>query len=99
MKSGKYYIFCISIIKSPKKFETIQSSHCNYGSANWKKQACDNNKAYSFFFDLIKNVDKTVDHEIDFIIKHNETLAGHFSYLTIIDKYKYRNEIQVNGKQ
>ena len=29
MKSDKYYIFCISIIKLPKMVTTIQPYHCN----------------------------------------------------------------------
>ena len=37
MKSDKYYIFCISTIKSLKKFTTIESSHYNNG----KKYDCD----------------------------------------------------------
>ena len=37
-KSKNYYIFCISIIKSLKKFTTIYSSHDN----NERKYGCDN---------------------------------------------------------
>ena len=36
MKSGNYYIFCISIIKSLKKFTTILLKHYNNG----KKHDC-----------------------------------------------------------
>ena len=33
MKSGKFYIFCLSIMKSPKKITSILSIHYNNG---WK---------------------------------------------------------------
>ena len=36
MKSDEYYIFCISIIKSLKKFTTNSLKHYN----NWKKHGC-----------------------------------------------------------
>ena len=65
----------------------------------WENKLAIITRHTAFVFDLIKDVDKTLDHEIDFIIKRNKTLAGHFSYLTIIDKYNHRNEIQVNEKQ
>ena len=44
VKSYKYYIFWISIIKSLKKFTTVQSSHYNYG----RKYDCDR-RSQNFF--------------------------------------------------
>ena len=66
MKSGKYYIYCINTIKSPKTFSTIWSSHYNNG----KKYGCDKRT-----FDLPKDVDANLKHEIKFIIKSNESLV------------------------
>ena len=41
-------------------------------------------KSFYFDFDLFKNVDKNLKHEIEVIIKHNESLSS---------KYKHENDI------
>ena len=49
MESDEYYLFSISIIKSPKKFTTIQSSHYNNG----RKYDCDKRSPKLFVLILI----------------------------------------------
>ena len=69
MKSEKYYIFCISIIKSLKKFnQVIIIMKENTTVIRDPKTFCCN-------FDWSKDVDENLKHEIDFIIKSNESLA------------------------
>ena len=38
-------------------------------------------KSFDFDFDLPKEVDKKFEHEVAFIIKHNQYLAEHNQYL------------------
>ena len=38
-------------------------------------------KTFDFDFDLPKEVDKKFEHEVEFIIKHNQYLAEHNQYL------------------
>ena len=51
-------------------------------------------------FDLSKNVDNDLRHEIDLIIKHNELLAVHRikTKLLLFSKCKHGNDIHENGK-
>ena len=96
MKSDKYYIFCISLIKSFKKFKTPQSNHYNNGR-QWIRN---NNK--TFHFDLPKNGYINLEHEIYFIIKHNKLLAEHAiknEVRQLLLKYKHGNDIYEHRKQ
>ena len=73
MKFDKYYIFCISIIKSLKKFTKIWSRHYNYGKNMiliWDL------KTFCFNFHWPKEVDENLKRKIEFMIKSNESLAG-----------------------
>ena len=98
MQSEKYCIYFINTIKSPKKFTTVQSGHCNSG----RKYDC--NKPKTFYFDYAwdKNVDDNLKHEIEFIIKSNESLAENIMKNEIeqlLSKYKHANNIHEHGKQ
>ena len=53
-------------------------------------------KTFYFDFDLPKDVDKNLKHEIEFIIKYNESLAEHKIKNVIsqlLSKYKHGNNI------
>ena len=53
-------------------------------------------------FDLYKNVDNNMKHEIDSIINHNENLTEHTIKNEIkqfLSKYKHANGIFEHGKQ
>ena len=72
MKSDKYYIFCISTIKSSKMFITISSRRYKNG----RKYGYDKrSKNFSFWFWLVLSVGQTLKHKIEFIIEINESLA------------------------
>ena len=72
MKSDKYYLFCISMIKSPKKlhqlYEVIIIMEENMIVIRHPKTFC-------FNFDWPKNFDENLKHEAEFVIKSNESLA------------------------
>ena len=72
MKSGNFYIVCISKIKLPKKFTKIQSSHYNYG-----RKYCCNKRTQNFYFNFDQSIDadKNLKHKIEFFIKSNESFA------------------------
>ena len=56
----------------------------------------------TFHFDLPKDVDKNLEHEIDFIIKHNEFLAEKTienEINQLLSKYKHGNDILEHEKQ
>ena len=62
MKSYKYYIFCTSIIKPPKKFTTIQLGHYNIE----REYSCDKRSQFFSDFDWAKDVgDIDLRHEIE----------------------------------
>ena len=72
MKFDKYNIFCISIVKSPKKFTTIKSSHYN----NERTHDYDKRfQTFYFYFYCSKDVDENLKHEIESNIKSYESLA------------------------
>ena len=73
MKSGKHYIFCISIIKSLKKFITIYLNH--YYNTEENMIVIRDPKTFYFNFNWPKDVDENMKHDIEFIIKSNESLA------------------------
>ena len=59
-------------------------------------------KLCNFDFDQPKSVDKDLKHEIEFIIKSNESLAENKIENEIqqfLSKYKHRNNIHEHGKQ
>ena len=59
-------------------------------------------KTFCFNFDWPKDVDENLKHEIEFIIKSNESLAENKIKTKIeqlLLKYKDGNNIQENGKQ
>ena len=59
-------------------------------------------KTFYFHFDLSKDVDKNLKHEIQFIIKSNESLAENKKKKKIeqlLPKYKHGNDIHEHGKQ
>ena len=99
MKLDKYNIICISILKSLKKFTTIWSSHYNRG---WKYDSDKRSQNFCFNFDWPKDVDKNLKHEIEFIIKSNESLADNkikSEIEQLLSKYKHGNDIHEHGKQ
>ena len=59
MKSDKYWIFCISIIKLPKKFTTIYSGHYNHGR---NMTVIRDAKNHCFNFDWAKDADENWKH-------------------------------------
>ena len=69
MKSDKYCVFCISLIKLLKKFPTIMEE--NMVVIKYPKSFC-------------FNFDKNLKHEIQLVIKSNESLV----------KNKIKNEIE-----
>ena len=71
MKSDKYFIFCICIIKLLKTFTT--NSVIKIMKENMTVTR-DPTKFY-FNFDWPKDVDENLKHEIEFIIKGNVSLA------------------------
>ena len=59
-------------------------------------------KTFYFNFDWSKKVDKSLKHEIEFIIKHNESSAEHNIRNEInlpLSKYKHGNNIHKYRKQ
>ena len=59
-------------------------------------------KSFYFNFDLLKDVDKNLKHEIEFIIKHNESLAEHKvknKIEQLFFKYKHVNDIREHKNQ
>ena len=56
----------------------------------------------TFYFDLSKDVDKNVNHGIEFIIKHNESFAENKienKIEQLLSKYKLGNDLHKHGKQ
>ena len=96
MKSDKYCIFCVCIMKSLKKFnEVIVITEENMIVIKGPKTFC-------FNFDFPKNVDENLMHEIEFIITSNEYLAENKIRIEIeqfLLKYKNGNNIHEHGKQ
>ena len=68
MKSDKHYIFCISIIQSPKNFTTIIRME-------EKMIMIRNPETFYFDFGWPKHVDENLKHKTEFIIQNNESLA------------------------
>ena len=68
MKSDKYYIFCISIIKSLKFNQVATIMGENMIMIKDPKNFC-------FNFDLPKDIDENLKCEIEFSIKNTESLA------------------------
>ena len=59
-------------------------------------------KSFYFNFDLLKDVDKNLKHDIEFIIKHNESLAEHKvknKIEQLFSKYKHGNNIREHKNQ
>ena len=59
-------------------------------------------KTFSFNFDWPKDIDENLKHEIEFIIKSNESLAGNKikpEIEQLLLKYKYGNNIHEHRKQ
>ena len=59
-------------------------------------------KTFCFNFDWPKDVDENLKHEIEFIIKSNESLAQNKlknETEQLLSKYKYGNSIHEHGKQ
>ena len=59
-------------------------------------------KTFYFDFDWQKNVYENLKHEIEFIIKINESLAVtkiNIEAEQLLSKYKHRNNIYEHGKQ
>ena len=81
MESDKYYIFRISTIKSPRKYikfnQVITIMVENMILIRDPETFC-------FNFDWLKDVDENLKHEIEFIIKINESFAEN----------KIKNEIE-----
>ena len=98
MKSDKYYIFCISIIKSTKINQVITKVGVHIGD---NKLVVTTGRK-TFHFDLHKDVVKNLKHEIDSVIKHDELLAKHTikkQIRQLLSKYKHGNNIHEHGKQ
>ena len=75
MKSDKYCIFCISILKLLKQFATIQSNHYHRRKVIAVIEeiiiVIRDPKTFCFHFDQPKDVNENLKHEIKFIIKSN----------------------------
>ena len=59
-------------------------------------------KNFHFHFELLKNIDKNLKHEIGFIIKYNESLDENKTKNgthQLLSKYKHRNDIHEHRKQ
>ena len=70
MKSGEYCVFCISTIKSAKRFtKTLSSYHNNGRKHNSGKRSQKN------LFSVHQPKDESLKHETEFIIKSNKSLA------------------------
>ena len=72
MKSGKYYIFCISTIKSLK---SLQKFNQVIVIMEENMIVIRDPKTFSFDFDWPKSVDENLKHETELIIKNNESLT------------------------
>ena len=96
MKSYKYYIFCISVIKSPKKFnQAIIIMEENIIVIRDPKTFC-------FNLDWPKDVDENVKQKTEFIIKSIYSLAVNKMKNEIeqlLLKYKRGNNIHKHRKQ
>ena len=97
MKSDKYNIFCIRIIKLLKKFTTISSTHYNNGRRfDWDK------RSQNCLFYWPEHFDERLKDEIKFIIKNSDSLAeskikNEIEQLLL--KHKHGNNIHEHGKQ
>ena len=58
-------------------------------------------KTFYFDFDWPKNVDKNLKHEVEFIIKSNESLDENRinEIEQLLSRYKHGNDIYEHGKQ
>ena len=59
-------------------------------------------KTLNFDFDWHKDVDKNLKHEVEFIIKSNESLTDNkikYEIEQLLSKYKDGNYIHTHGKQ
>ena len=59
-------------------------------------------KTFYFYFDWQKNVNENLKHEIEFVIKINESLAVNKIKIEaeqFLPKYKHRDNIYEHGKQ
>ena len=99
IKSNKYYIFCISIIKSQKSLQQF-----NQVIAIMKENmiVTRDPKTFCFSFDWLRYVDVNLKHEIEFIISNNEYLAENTLKTEIeqfLLKFKHGKDIHEHGKQ
>ena len=72
MNSDKYYIFCISIITSLKSLKQLNEVIIIMEE---NMIVITDSKTFCFNFHLSKYFDENLKHEIEFIIKSNESLA------------------------
>ena len=59
-------------------------------------------KTFCFYFNWPKDVDENLKHEIEFMIKSNESLAADKmknEVEQLLSKYKHGNNIHEHGKQ
>ena len=59
-------------------------------------------QTFYFCFNLTNDVDKNLKHEIEFVVKRNESLAEHKTTNKneqLLSKYKHGNDIHEHGKQ
>ena len=73
MKSDKYYIFCISITKSPKNQRSLQQFNKVIIIMEENMIMIRGPKILCLNFNWPKDVDENLKHKIEFIIKSNES--------------------------
>ena len=59
-------------------------------------------KTFRFKFDFLKDVDKSLKHKIELIIKTNKSLSEYEiknKIEQLLSKYKHRSDIYEHGKQ
>ena len=72
MKSGKCYKFCISIIKLPRNFAIINQEIMIMAVHIGDNKLAITAEPKTFY---IKDIEKYLKYEVEFFIKHNESLA------------------------
>ena len=83
MKSEKYSIYLVNTMKSPKKLPQFNQVITVTEKNMFVIKELQN---FNFNFDLPEDVDRNLKHEIEFIIKTNESLAEN-KKKTILNNY------------
>ena len=91
MKSDKYYIFCICInhYNTSQQFNQIMIT---VGVIIKDKKFVIVTEPKTNHFDLTKDVNNSLKHESDFIIKHNEFLEEQTTKTRLVDYFHVNNK-------